>query len=125
MRFEEKKENELGRGAFGFVYRGTFEGNAVAVKVTEKVDLDDKGKQKQKRETEEHLPLDHENVLKLLHVDDSRDKTYKEIKINRLIDTFIDLSNSFAGTLCSSYVPAHSKIIARISTTDRNCRRMG
>ncbi len=71
MRFEEKKENELGRGGFGVVYRGTFEGNAVAVKVH----LDDAIKQEQKREMEEHFRLDHENVLKLLHVDDSRDKT--------------------------------------------------
>jgi predicted Ser/Thr protein kinase len=71
VRFEEKKENELGRGGFGVVYRGTFEGNAVAVKVH----LDDAIKQEQKREMEEHFRLDHENVLKLLHVDDSRDKT--------------------------------------------------
>jgi serine/threonine protein kinase len=73
--FEEK--NELGRGGYGAVYRGTFEGNVVAVKVIHKVDLDDKGKQKQKREMEEHLRLDHVNVLKLLHVDDSPDKTYE------------------------------------------------
>ncbi len=75
MRFEEKEENELGRGGFGVVYRGTFEGNAVAVKVTVK-HSDDKRQQDQKREIEEHIRLDHENVLKLLHVDDSRDKTY-------------------------------------------------
>jgi hypothetical protein len=37
VRFEEKKENELGRGGFGVVYGGTFGGNAVAVKVTVKV----------------------------------------------------------------------------------------
>jgi predicted Ser/Thr protein kinase len=71
VRFEEKKENELGRGGFGVVYEGTFEGNTVAVKVH----LDDAIKQEQKREMEEHLRLDHENVLKLLHIDESRDKT--------------------------------------------------
>jgi predicted Ser/Thr protein kinase len=74
--FEEEEENELGKGGYGVVYRGTFEGNAVAVKVTVKVHLDNKGKKEQKREMEEHVRLDHENVLKLLHVDDSRDKTY-------------------------------------------------
>ncbi len=71
--FEEKEENKLGRGAFGVVYRGTFKGNAVAVKVIVKVHLDDE--KNKKREMEEHFRLDHENVLKLLHVDDSRDKT--------------------------------------------------
>ncbi|XP_046461319.1 uncharacterized protein LOC124207753 isoform X2 [Daphnia pulex] len=71
LRFEMKKENELGRGGFGVVYRGMYEGNAVAVKVPS----GDAIKPEQKREMEEHLRLDHENVLKLLHVDDSGDKT--------------------------------------------------
>ncbi len=75
MTFEEKEGNKIGKGAFGVVYRGTYEGNAVAVKVTVKVHLDNKGKKEQKREMEEHFRLDHENVLKLLHVNDSRDKT--------------------------------------------------
>jgi predicted Ser/Thr protein kinase len=77
VRFEEKKENELGRGAFGVVYRGTFKRNAVAVKVTVKVHSDDEKNKKREREMEEHLRLDHVNVLKLLHVDDSPDKTYR------------------------------------------------
>ncbi len=74
VRFEEREENELGRGGYGAVYRGTFKGNAVAVKVF-KDHLDAERKKEQKREMEEHLRLDHENVLKLLHIDDSRDKT--------------------------------------------------
>jgi serine/threonine protein kinase len=73
--FEEK--NELGRGGYGAVYRGTFERHAVAVKVTVKVHSDDEKNKKREREMEEHLRLDHVNVLKLLHVDDSPDKTYE------------------------------------------------
>ncbi len=77
MRFEKKKENELGRGGNGVVYRGTFKGNAVAVKVglIDKEDLGEEEKKDLEREIKEHLQLDHENVLKLLHVDDSSDKT--------------------------------------------------
>ena len=77
VRFEEKKENELGRGGFGVVYGGTFKRHAVAVKVTVKVHSDDEKNKKREREMEEHLRLDHVNVLKLLHVDDSPDKTYR------------------------------------------------
>ncbi len=100
MKFEEKRENELGKGAFGIVYKGTFEGNAVAVKVI-KVHLDDARKKEQKREIEEHLRLDHENVLKLLHVDESRDKTY-EMELNSFsLDSFIDFSISFAQMPCA------------------------
>jgi hypothetical protein len=76
--FEEKQENKLGEGGYGAVYRGTFKGNAVAVKIF-KDHLDDERKKQrekeQKREMEEHLRLDHENVLKLFHIDVSRDKT--------------------------------------------------
>ncbi len=68
MKVDDKKV--LGSGTYGNVYPGTFEGNAVAVKIFR----DDERKQEQKREMEAHLRLDHENVLKLLHVDDSRDK---------------------------------------------------
>jgi hypothetical protein len=72
--FEEKEENKIGKGGYGVVYRGTYEGSAVAVKVFKDY-LDNEGKKEQKREMEEHFRLDHENVLKLLHVNDSRDKT--------------------------------------------------
>jgi serine/threonine protein kinase len=64
----------LGSGTYGNVYPGTFEGNAVAVKIF-KDHVDDARKKEQKREMETHLRLNHKNVLKLLHVDDSRDKT--------------------------------------------------
>ncbi len=101
MKFEEKRENELGRGEFGIVYKGTFEGNAVAVKITVKVHLDDERKKEQKREMEEQIRLDHENVLKLLHVDESRDKTY-EMELNSFsLDSFIDFSILFAQMPCA------------------------
>ncbi len=77
VKVDEKKV--LGSGTYGNVCRGTFEGNAVAVKVFKY--SDDARKEEQKREMEAHLRLDHENVLKLLHVDDSRAKTYKIIGI--------------------------------------------
>jgi|LakMenEpi03Aug12_release.lakeMendotaPanAssembly.Ray.scaffolds.fasta_scaffold2393482_1 hypothetical protein len=99
-----KKENKLGEGGYGAVYPGTFEGNAVAVKVPL---LGDAIKPEQKREMEEHLQLDHENVLKLLHVDESLDKTYYKWNSKLLFYTFIAFSISFADASCSSYVPGH------------------
>ncbi len=66
-------EKVLGSGTYGNVYEGTFDGNPVAVKEFKRSHY--AIKKEQEREMEEHLRLDHENVLKLLHVDDSRDKT--------------------------------------------------
>jgi predicted Ser/Thr protein kinase len=64
------EQKVLGEGTFGVVHPGTFEGNAVAVKV-----FKFERKKDQKREMEEHFRLDHENVLKLFHLDELRDKT--------------------------------------------------
>ncbi len=92
------------------MYRGMYEGNAVAVKVIDKVHLDDARKQKQKREMEEHFRLDHENVLKLLHVDELRDKTYKLIGIYQFVSIWYHwwtFSISFTDASCSNYVPGH------------------
>ena len=49
------------------MFKGTYEGKDVAVKVVDKMN------EKQRREYDEHLRLTHENVVKLLHVQDSKD----------------------------------------------------
>jgi hypothetical protein len=71
VKVDEKKV--LGSGTYGNVYPGTFEGNPVAVKEFKRSVY--AIKKEQEREMEEHFRLDHENVLKLLHVDESRDTT--------------------------------------------------
>ena len=52
----------IGRGQYGQVYRGTYEGSKVAIRrvLTDGVD----------REYEEMKKLNHPNVLKLLHLED-------------------------------------------------------
>ncbi len=71
MKLDDKKV--LGSGTYGNVYPGTFDGNPVAVKVFK--DSNYAIKKEQKREMEEHFPLEHENVLKLFHLDELHDKT--------------------------------------------------
>jgi hypothetical protein len=87
------EKNVLGSGTYGNVCRGTFEGNAVAV--IEFKNSDDERKEEKKREMEEHLRLDHENVLKLLHVDDSRAKTYKLIGIYQFVSIWYYIGGRF------------------------------
>ena len=73
VKIDESKE--LGRGGFGIVFLGSFEGNQVAVKripvgvFENETDL--------QREIELHKQLDHQNVLKLLHVDEEKDPKWK------------------------------------------------
>ena len=57
--------DQLGKGGFGLVYRGTFRGRDVAIK---KVRINDPTPEKAAREYDVILKLDHPNVLKLLHV---------------------------------------------------------
>lgn len=76
MRIDENKL--YGRGKFGIVYGGTYEGNPVAVK---KISIDvftseDELKQMQ-REVEGHGQMNHENVLKLLHFDDMISSSFR------------------------------------------------
>ena len=73
VKIDESKE--LGRGGFGTVFLGTFEGNNVAVKKIPVGVLDNENDLQ--REVELHKQLDHQNVLKLLHVDDEKDPKWK------------------------------------------------
>ena len=82
VKIDESKE--LGRGGFGTVFLGTFEGNNVAVKKIPVSVLDEEickedlqRKIELQREVELHKQLDHRNVLKLLHVDDEKDPKWK------------------------------------------------
>ena len=76
VKIDESKE--LGRGGFATVFLGTFEGNNVAVKKIPVSVLDEEiCKEDLQREIELHKQLDHQNVLKLLHVDDEKDPKWK------------------------------------------------
>ena len=76
VKIDESKE--LGRGGFATVFLGTFEGNNVAVKKIPVSVLDEEiCKEDLQREIELHKQLDHQNVLKLLHVDEEKDPKWK------------------------------------------------
>ena len=57
------------------MFLGTFEGNQVAVKKIPVGVLDNENDLQ--REIELHKQLDHQNVLKLLHVDEEKDPKWK------------------------------------------------
>lgn len=65
---EFEKTDVLGRGGFGVVYRGTYNGEIIAVKriILENVDP-------LNREVMLQTQLDHVNVLKILTVEQSSD----------------------------------------------------
>ncbi len=65
--FTFDKNNKLGKGGYGHVYRGTFSGRDVAIK---KVQIDDPTPDRVAREYENMRMLDHPNVLKLLYWED-------------------------------------------------------
>ncbi len=66
----------IGRGGFGIVFAGTFQGNYVAVKKIS-AEVVEENRIDFEREMELHKELDHENVLKLLHVDEEKDPLFK------------------------------------------------
>ena len=68
--FKLDKTGLLGRGAYGIVYRGTFDAHEVAVKRLQKVDLEEMdgpsvSQQPDDREIDALRIFDHANVLKL------------------------------------------------------------
>ncbi len=63
----------LGKGFYGIVFAGTFDGKEVAMKRVPINESDDSEAKMFRREVEEHNRLDHDNVLKLLHVDEEKD----------------------------------------------------
>lgn len=70
------ESKKIGKGAFGVVFEGTYEGNRVAVKRIPVEGADHATKATEITEAERPKDLDHENVLKLLHVDYQIDERY-------------------------------------------------
>lgn len=67
----ECSKHILGRGGYGTVYRGRYEGCDVAVK---RIQLD--SFENEDREIKLQNGLDHDNVLKILTVEDNEDFRY-------------------------------------------------
>ena len=61
---------ELGKGGFGLVYQGTFEGSDMGIK---KVQMDFLDPNKASREYKFMRKLNHSNVLQLLHWKDKEE----------------------------------------------------
>jgi serine/threonine protein kinase len=65
------KKEVLGTGSFGIVFRGSYRDEEVAVKRLELHRLDPDG-----REVKLQIDLEHDNVLKILSVDEDEDFKY-------------------------------------------------
>ncbi|XP_057371838.1 uncharacterized protein LOC130692784 isoform X2 [Daphnia carinata] len=71
-------ENKIyGQGAYGIVYAGRYDGKPVAVKrLSRDVYVSESTKREMKREVKGHSQMDHENVLKLLHIDEEKHSSF-------------------------------------------------
>ncbi|KAI9561484.1 hypothetical protein GHT06_012442 [Daphnia sinensis] len=102
---EVNKGDVLGKGGFGIVYRGTYNGETIAVKkiMLENVD-------KHNREVTLQIQLDHENVLKILTVEQSDDFRY--IALELCNGTLAQLCD---GTYVGAELPSDAKILLQIT----------
>ncbi len=69
MEIEFNSQVRLGRGGFGSVFPGTFQGRKVAIKRVELINATD-------NEEEALKQLDHPNIVKLFHVECNEDFKY-------------------------------------------------
>ncbi|KZS12225.1 Uncharacterized protein APZ42_022291 [Daphnia magna] len=74
LNIDENKK--LGKGAFGVVFEGTYQGKRVAIKRIPVEGEDCKSKAREINDAEIPMKLNHENVMKLLHVDCQTDERY-------------------------------------------------
>lgn len=70
------ENKKLGKGAFGVVFEGTYQGKQVAIKRIPVEGEDCKSKAREINDAEIPMKLNHENVMKLLHVDCQTDERY-------------------------------------------------
>ncbi|XP_057372222.2 serine/threonine-protein kinase unc-51-like [Daphnia carinata] len=99
------KDSVLGKGGFGVVYRGTYNDETVAVKriVLENVDP-------LNREVALQTQLDHENVLKILTVEQSSDFRYIVLELcNGTLEQLCD------DTYVGAELPSDAKILRQMT----------
>ncbi|XP_045030949.1 uncharacterized protein LOC116918682 [Daphnia magna] len=78
---------QLGRGTFGLVFEGKFNGDSVAVK---QMPTTTTQKEYIQREMNTHIDLDHVNVVKLLDVADSADNRFTHLALELCAGTLMD-----------------------------------